>query len=117
MQHWYALYTRPRHEKQVEQQLANQRIEVYLPTHKIRRRWSDRYKIVEEPLFKKYLFVRSDAEHYRKALSPYGAVSFVTVEGEPAIIPDEELEALKILVTSEIPHNPYPYLKPGRKDR
>ena len=117
MQHWYALYTRPRHEKQVQQELTNQRIEAYLPTQKIRRRWSDRYKIVEEPLFKNYLFVRSDGEHYRKALSPYGAVSFVTVEGEPAIIPDEELEALKILVTSEIPHNPYPYMKAGRKIR
>ncbi len=117
MQHWYALYTRPRHEKQVQQELTNQQIEVYLPIHKIRRRWSDRYKIVEEPLFKNYLFVRSDAEHYRKALNPFGAVSFVTVEGEPAIIPNEELEALKILVTSEIPHNPYPYLKAGRKVR
>ena len=117
MQHWYALYTRPRHEKQVQQQLTNQRIKVYLPTQKIRRRWSDRYKIVEEPLFKNYLFVRSESEHYRKALSPYGAVSFVTFEGEPSIIPDEELEALKILVTSEIPNNPYPYLKTGRKIR
>lgn len=117
MQHWYALYTRPRHEKQVEQELFDLRIEAYLPTHKIRRRWSDRYKIVEEPLFKNYLFVRTDLQRYRKALNPYGAVSFVTVEGEPAIIPDEELEALKIMVTSEIPHNPYPYLKAGRKIR
>ena len=117
MQHWYALYTRPRREKQVLQELANQRIEAYLPTHKIRRRWSDRYKIVEEPLFKNYLFVRIDGAHYRKALKPYGAVSFVTVEGEPAIIPDEQVEAVKILVTSEIPHNPYPYLKAGRKIR
>ena len=117
MQHWYALYTRPRHEKQVLQELSNYRIEAYLPTHKIRRRWSDRYKIVQEPLFKNYLFVRIDSDHYRKALKPYGAVSFVTVEGEPAIIPDEEIEAVKILVTTEIPHNPYPYLKAGRKIR
>ena len=51
------------------------------------------------------------------ALSPYGEVSFATVEGEPAIIPDEELEALKIMVASEIRHNPYPYLKAGRKIR
>jgi transcription antitermination factor NusG len=116
-QHWYALYTRPRHEKQIWQELTNQRIEAYLPTHKIRRRWSDRYKIVEEPLFKNYLFVRTDARQYRQALKPYGAVSFVTVDSEPAIIPDEELEALKILVTSEIPYNPYPYLKAGRKIR
>ncbi len=116
-QHWYALYTRPRHEKQVELELANHRIEAYLPTQKTRRRWSDRYKIVEEPLFKNYLFVRTDAQLYRQALKPYGAVSFVTVEGQPATIPDEEIEAVKILVTTEIPHNPYPYLKAGRKIR
>ena len=41
----------------------------------------------------------------------------MNVEGEPAIIPDEEVEAVKILVTTEIPHNPYPYLKAGRKIR
>lgn len=114
---WYALYTRPRHEKQVEQELTNQRMEAYLPTHKIRRRWSDRYKIVEQPLFKNYLFVRTDAHLYRRALKPYGAVSFVTVGGEPSIIPDEEIETVRILETSEIPYNPYPYLKSGRKVR
>ena len=117
MLHWYALYTRPRHERQVLQELRNQRIEAYLPTQKVRRRWSDRYKIVEEPLFKNYLFVRSDGQHHRQALKPYGAVSFVTLDGKPAIIPDEEIEAVRILVNSELPHNPYPYLKAGRKVR
>ena len=114
---WYALYTRPRHERQVQQELTGQRIETYLATHKVRRRWSDRYKIVEEPLFKNYLFVRTNAQDYRQSLKPYGAVSFVTTEGKPAIVPDEEIEAVRILVTSEIPHNPYPYLKAGRKVR
>lgn len=114
---WYALYTRPRHEKQVRDELSRRRIESYLPTHKVRRRWSDRYKIVEEPLFKNYLFVHIDEGRARESLRPYGAVSLVTVEGRPAVIPDEEVEAVRILVTSEIPHNPYPYLKAGRKVR
>ena len=117
MLHWYALYTRPRHEKQVLQELTNSQIEAYLPTQKVRRRWSDRYKIVEEALFKNYLFVRAQEQGYRRALQPYGAVSFVTVDGVPAIIPDDEIEAVRILVSSELPHNPYPYLKAGRKVR
>ena len=117
MQHWYAVYTRPRHEKQVQQELLDQGIEAYLPTHKVRRRWSDRYKVVEEPLFKNYLFVRSEPGSCRQALRPYGAVSLVTVEGKPAIVPDAEVEAVRILVTSQIPHNPYPYLKTGRRIR
>ncbi len=117
MLYWYALYTRPRHEKQVYEELRNRAIEAYLPTQKVRRRWSDRYKIIEEPLFKNYLFVRTDGQNYRKCLEPYGAVSFVSVEGKPAVVADEELEAVRIMVTSEIPHNPYPYLKAGRKVR
>lgn len=117
MLHWYALYTRPRHEKQVFEELRNRAIEAYLPTHKVRRRWSDRYKTIEEPLFKNYLFVHTAEGDYRKCLEPYGAVSFVSVEGKPAVVADEELEALRIMVTSEIPHNPYPYLKAGRKVR
>jgi transcription elongation factor/antiterminator RfaH len=115
--YWYALYTRPRHEKQVREELLQHRIDSYLPTHKVRRRWSDRYKIVEEPLFKNYLFVHVDQRRCRESLKPYGAVSFVTTEGRPAIIPDDEIEAVRIMVTSEIPHNPYPYLKAGRKVR
>ena len=72
---WYALYTRPRHEKQLFEELTNRGIEAFLPTYKIRRRWSDRYKIVEEPLFKNYLFVRIKFDRYHEALRPYGAVS------------------------------------------
>ena len=118
MLNWYALYTRPRYERQVHDELSAHEIESYLPTQKVRRRWSDRYKIVEEPLFKNYLFVHADDERYRESLKPYGAVSFVTVaEGKPAIIPDDEVEAVRIMVTSELPHNPYPYLKAGRKVR
>jgi len=115
---WYALYTRPRHERQVRDELLAYRIEAYLATHKVRRRWSDRYKIVEEPLFKNYLFVRVADGRYRESLKPYGAVAFVTAEaGKPAVIPDSEIDAVRILVTSELPHNPYPYLKVGRKVR
>jgi transcription antitermination factor NusG len=101
----------------VEQELTNRGVESYLATHKVRRRWSDRYKTVEEPLFKSYLFVHADADTYRKSLHPYGALSFIKVAGEPAIIPDDEVEAVRIMVTSELPNNPHPYLKVGRKVR
>ena len=117
MANWYAIYTRPRHEKQVLTELMNQQLEGYLPTHRVRRRWSDRYKVIEEPLFKNYLFARMDENQQRQALRPYGAVSLVTLDGKPAIVPDEEIEAVRILVSSQLPHNPYPYLQAGRKVR
>ena len=114
---WYALYTRPRHEKQVLDELSGRSIEAFLPTYKVRRRWSDRYKIVEEPLFKNYLFVRMTQDKYYETLRPYGAVSFVMFDSKPAEIPADEIEAIRTLVESELPFNPHPYLKVGRKVR
>lgn len=114
---WLAIYTRPRHEKKVLQDLDAAGIEVLLPTHKLRRKWSDRYKIIEEPLFKNYLFVNVEPESRRRCLRPYGAVQFVSFEGQPAIIPPEQIEAIRKLLASDVPRNPYPYLKTGRKVR
>jgi transcription elongation factor/antiterminator RfaH len=117
MKSWYALYTRPRHEKQVFEELANRDIEAFLPTYKVRRRWSDRYKIVEEPLFKNYLFVQMSLDRSHDTLRPYGAVSFITFDGQPAQIPENEIAAIRQLVESALPYNPHPYLKVGRKVR
>ena len=116
---WYALYTRPRHEKQVFQELSSKGIEAFLPTYKVRRRWSDRYKVVEEPLFKNYLFVKvKDFNRgYYDTLRLYGAVAFVMFDGKPAQIPACEIEAIRRLVESELPYDPHPYLKVGRKVR
>jgi transcription elongation factor/antiterminator RfaH len=115
---WYALYTRPRHEKQVFQELSNKGIEAFLPTYKVRRRWSDRYKIVEEPLFKNYLFVNVDFDtRYYETLRPYGAVGFIMFDNKPAQIPKNEIDAIRRLVESELPYDPHPYLKVGRKVR
>jgi transcription antitermination factor NusG len=116
--HWYALYTRPRHEKQVFQELSEKNIEAFLPTYKVRRRWSDRYKIIDEPLFKNYLFVNvENAERYYTTLRPYGAVGFIVFDGKPAEVPQEEIDAIRQLVTCELPYSPHPYLKVGRRVR
>jgi transcription elongation factor/antiterminator RfaH len=114
---WYALYTRPRHEKQVYEELSSRDLEAFLPTYKVRRRWSDRYKVVEEPLFKNYLFVKMTLDRYHDSLRPYGAVSFVNFDGMPAQVPAVEIEAIRRLVESELPYNPHPYLKIGRRVR
>lgn len=118
MSQWYALYTRPRHEKQVLDDLSARHIKAFLPTYKIRRRWSDRYKVVEEPLFKNYLFVNVDyARHGHDTLRSYGAVGFVMFDGKPAPLPEHEIEAVRRLVSSDLPYDPHPYLKVGRRVR
>ena len=55
---WYAIYTRPRWEKKVNHLLLQKGVESYCPLNKVRRKWSDRIKIIEEPLFKSYVFVK-----------------------------------------------------------
>src|SRR3989475_10183890 len=109
MSPWYSVYTRPRHEKHVLQELNDKHIEASLPTYKVRRRWSDRYKIVEEPLFRSYLFVRMAVGSYHEVLRPFGAVSFVKFNERPAEIPENEVESIRRLVASELRYNPHPY--------
>jgi transcription antitermination factor NusG len=64
--HWYALYTKPRWEKKVHALLTDKKIESYCPLNKVRKKWSDRMKTVEEPLFKSYVFVRVNEEEQTK---------------------------------------------------
>ena len=58
VRHWYAIYTRPRWEKKVYGMLMEKEVETYCPLNKVQKKWSDRLKWVEEPLFKSYLFVK-----------------------------------------------------------
>ena len=94
-QKWYALYTRPRWEKKVNNLLLQKGIEVYCPLNKVRRKWSDRIKTVEEPLFKSYVFVKVTEEDRTKVRMTDGVVNFVYWEGKPAIIKEKEIQTIK----------------------
>src|SRR5258705_11390006 len=92
---WLAIYTRPRWEKKVNQLLAEKGVESYCPLNKVRRKWSDRVKVVEEPLFKSYVFVKvSDEERTAVRMTP-GAINFVYWGGKPAVIKEKEIIAIK----------------------
>ena len=97
---WYAVYTRPRFEKQVLKGLLDQGIEGYLPLIKTMRQWSDRKKMVEIPLFSSYVFVHIDRSSYDQVLQTHGAVKYITFEGKAATIPSEQIDNLKIIVDS-----------------
>jgi transcriptional antiterminator RfaH len=96
---WFALYTRPRTEKKLNQLLKRFSIESYLPLIKIKKKWSDRYKIVEFPLFTSYIFVKII---YRKdsikVLQLPQAVGFVHYEGKPAILDADEMDLIRTTV-------------------
>lgn len=92
---WYAVYTKPRWEKKVDKLLNEKGMESYCPLQKIQRQWSDRKKIVEEPLFKSYVFVRIADEEQTELRMVNGVVNFVYWMGKPAIIKDKEIEIIK----------------------
>ena len=92
---WYALYTRPRWEKKVNNLLLQKGIESYCPLNKIRRKWSDRIKTVEEPLFKSYVFVKIKEEERTAVRMTNGVVNFVYWNGKPAIIKEKEIQTIK----------------------
>ena len=92
---WYALYTRPRWEKKVADLLEIKQIENYCPLQKIERNWSDRKKIILEPLFKSYVMVRLAPKAHIPVLQTDGVLGFVTFQGKPAVIRDIEVETVK----------------------
>jgi transcription antitermination factor NusG len=92
---WYALYTKPRWEKKVHRVLQLKGVESYCPLNKVRKKWSDRIKVIEEPLFKSYLFVRLDEADKTEVRYVDGVLNFVYWNGKPAVVKDEEIVEIK----------------------
>ena len=92
---WLAVYTRPRWEKKVNQLLTEKGLESYCPLNKVRRKWSDRVKVVEEPLFKSYVFVKVTDSDRTAVRMTNGAINFVYWDGKPAVIKEKEITAIK----------------------
>ena len=92
---WFAVYTKPRWEKKVHALLQEMGTESYCPLNKVHRKWSDRIKIVEEPLFKSYVFVRVCEEEKTQVRMVNGVVNFVYWQGKPAVVKDKEIVAIR----------------------
>ena len=98
-QRWYALYTRPKFEKKVEERLSTAGFEVWLPLHTVVRQWSDRKKKVVVPLFNGYVFIRTEKNLLYHAVQTDGVARSVGFNGEPAPIRDEQIDMIrKILI-------------------
>lgn len=92
---WKAVYTKPRSEKKVAMRLAELGYEVYCPTRRSLKQWSDRKKWIEEPLFRSYVFVRIAESQREGVLSDPGVVAFLFWLGKPAVIRDIEIESIR----------------------
>jgi transcription antitermination factor NusG len=112
---WYAAYTCPRHEKSVERQLQERRIECFLPVYRSLRRWKDRRKEIEWVLFPGYVFVHILLSDRLQVLQLPGVVRFVSFHGLPTALPEKEIEALRNGLGNQIRLTSHPYLKVGRR--
>ncbi len=92
---WFAVYTRPRWEKKVAEILTRKKIENYCPINKVVRQWSDRKKVVYEPLFTSYVFVRVPETEIIPLRQIHGVINPVYWLGKPAVIRDSEIEVIK----------------------
>lgn len=98
---WYALYTKSRAEKQLNEQLIKAGFEAYLPLQRVLKQWSDRKKWVEVPLFRSYIFVHISGAEYYDVLNVPGAVRFITFEGKAVPIPPQQIEAIRQFVDTK----------------
>jgi transcription antitermination factor NusG len=114
---WYAAYTCPRHEKYVTHQLAQRQIVSFLPLYSSVRRWKDRRKRIDLPLFPGYVFVQMTECNRLDILRLPGVVQLVCFQGKPAPIAPAEIDALRRGTTGSIVVRPHPYLKEGRRVR
>jgi transcription antitermination factor NusG len=111
---WYAVWTRSRAEKAVQDHLARKDVEVFLPTITRWSRWKDRKKRIDWPLFPGYCFARFDPERLLAIVSSPGVATVVSFDGKPAPIPDIEIEGIRTLVTSGLQFDPCPLIKEGQ---
>ncbi|HYD92727.1 MAG TPA: UpxY family transcription antiterminator [Flavobacterium sp.] len=92
---WYAVYTKPRWEKKVHSLLIEKGLVSYCPLNKVRKQWSDRVKVVEEPLFKSYVFVQVQEVNLLPVRMISGVLNFVYWNGKPAVIKEEEIDTIR----------------------
>lgn len=114
---WYAIQTRPRHEKRVADQLRSKTVEAFLPVQHCRHKWKNGVLAhVDLPLFPSYLFARASVYERARLLQVPGIIGIAASNIHPTAIPDADIEALR-LVTGTLGAEPHPYLNVGDRVR
>jgi transcription antitermination factor NusG len=106
---WYAIATKPRHEKVVNERLQSASIESFLPVLKAISRWKDRRVAIERPIFPGYVFTRIDVLERTKVYTVPGIVRIVSFNGKPAPVDDSEIEGVRMCLSRGRSPAPYPF--------
>jgi len=111
---WYAIHVKTNCEQRVRRNLEQKCYSVFLPTQRVCRRWSDRVKVVEAPLFPGYVFCQLNSQYSAKVVTTPGVLSIVGSGRHPVAIADAEIAALQRLVRSNVNMEPWPYFAVGQ---
>ena len=114
---WFALHVKPRHEFLVQNDLARNGLEVYLPVVNKLSQWKDRKKLIDFPLFPGYLFSRvlPEPDHFLALVKTRGVVRILSaVAGRPSPVPDAEISALRMLLAGDRQVDIHPELQAGK---
>jgi transcription antitermination factor NusG len=114
---WFALQVRTRHETAIAGFLEAKGYEQFVPLYEFRKRWSDRIKVTEAPLFPGYLFCRFDPQYRLPILKTPGVIQIVGYNRIPAPIDEMEIDAIQTLVASGLQTQPWPFLAVGERVR
>ena len=114
---WFALQVRTRNEAGVAEQLSGQGYERFFPLYKVRKRWSDRIKEVDTPLFPGYLFCRFNPQDRLPILKTPGVMRIVGFKNGPVAVDESEIQALQTIAAAGAPQQPWPFLTAGDRVR
>lgn len=114
---WFALHVKPRHERAIAQALRGRGFDEFVPLYRAKRRWSDRVKDLEVPLFPQYVFCQFSAQDGLRVLRTPGVRSIVGIGRRPAPVADSEIAALQTMVRSALGAHPWPFLETGQRVR
>jgi transcription antitermination factor NusG len=116
---WFAIQTRARHEKKVDEQLREKGITAFLPLSRELHHWSDRQKVVNQPLFSGYMFVHipESPEARKSVLTTMGVCWFVGNRGMGLPIPDKQIQDVQTILTSKVAYSAFPFMRVGQRVR
>jgi len=114
---WWAVYTRHQHEKTVAEMLSNKGFEIFLPLHETVRRWKDRQKVLSLPIFPCYVFVRGTLNRRLQVATTPGIHMILSRGEEIAVVPEDEIVAIRRAINGNYRVEPHPFLKIGERVR
>src|SRR5262249_50202860 len=114
---WFGLRVKSNFESVASAGLQGKGYEPFVPSYKVRRRWTDRVKIIALPLFPGYVFCRLNPANRLPVLTTPGVVGIVGIGNAPAAIEEREIQAIQAVIASGLPAQAWPFIHAGDKVR